>query len=137
MKDDDTSGIPRTVPIQSATFSNAVNAEIRRAAASIVGQVDQRHAAPALPGPGLLERGHTAVALQAAVQMVAQAPRAVAVDDVQHVQTGGNGQPFGDDWPAWDEARPGAVVGDQFAGPEPLTQLRYRGELTTAAPFSQ
>ena len=34
MKDDDTSGIPRTEPIQSATFSNPVNAEIRRAAAT-------------------------------------------------------------------------------------------------------
>ena len=31
---DDHSGAPRTVPIQSATFSNAVNAEIRRAAAT-------------------------------------------------------------------------------------------------------
>ncbi|MEE4187693.1 MAG: FMN-binding glutamate synthase family protein [Roseobacter sp.] len=31
---DDTKGIPRTVPIQSATFSNPVNAEIRRAAAT-------------------------------------------------------------------------------------------------------
>ncbi len=34
MKDDDTQGVPRTVPIQSATFSNPVNAEIRRAAAT-------------------------------------------------------------------------------------------------------
>lgn len=34
MKDDDTAAIPRTVPIQSATFSNPVNAEIRRAAAT-------------------------------------------------------------------------------------------------------
>ncbi|MEM1072821.1 MAG: FMN-binding glutamate synthase family protein [Pseudomonadota bacterium] len=34
MKDDPTQGIPRTVPIQSATFSNPANAEIRRAAAT-------------------------------------------------------------------------------------------------------
>ena len=34
MKDEDTKGAPRTVPIQSATFSNPVNAEIRRAAAT-------------------------------------------------------------------------------------------------------
>jgi len=31
---DDHSGAPRTLPIQSATFSNPVNAEIRRAAAT-------------------------------------------------------------------------------------------------------
>ena len=31
---DDNHGIPRTVPIQSATFSNPINAEIRRAAAT-------------------------------------------------------------------------------------------------------
>ncbi|MFK7764735.1 MAG: FMN-binding glutamate synthase family protein [Roseobacter sp.] len=34
MKDDDTNTLPRTAPIQSATFSNPVNAEIRRAAAT-------------------------------------------------------------------------------------------------------
>ena len=30
MKDMDDSGIPRTVPLQSATFTNPINAEIRR-----------------------------------------------------------------------------------------------------------
>ncbi len=34
MKDMDNNGIPRTAPIQSATFSNPINAEIRRAAAT-------------------------------------------------------------------------------------------------------
>jgi len=34
MSDNNNSGIPRTVPIQSATFTNAINAEIRRAAAT-------------------------------------------------------------------------------------------------------
>ncbi len=34
MHDDETPAIPRTPPIQSATFTNAVNAEIRRAAAT-------------------------------------------------------------------------------------------------------
>ncbi|MEM1163895.1 MAG: FMN-binding glutamate synthase family protein [Pseudomonadota bacterium] len=34
MKDEDLSAVPRTEPIQSATFSNPVNAEIRRAAAT-------------------------------------------------------------------------------------------------------
>lgn len=34
MKDNPTSAIPRTLPIQSATFTNPINAEIRRAAAT-------------------------------------------------------------------------------------------------------
>jgi hypothetical protein len=34
MKDEKSADIPRTEPIQSATFSNPINAEIRRAAAT-------------------------------------------------------------------------------------------------------
>ena len=34
MSDRQDSGVPRTAPIQSATFSNEINAEIRRAAAT-------------------------------------------------------------------------------------------------------
>jgi glutamate synthase domain-containing protein 2 len=34
MKDDQSKNIPRTDPVQSATFSSAINSEIRRAAAT-------------------------------------------------------------------------------------------------------